>query len=254
MSLESQHGDDRRRSTIGEGRIVMGCARATSSAGTGPTRRRLPAPRSTAAGSAADRNGSIVPAVGRPSRTVTFMFTDIADSTMLWDTCPAAMHHALRHHDEILTDVVAKAFGRIFSTAGDGIAAVFATATDAVAAAVEAQRRFGVESWPTAASLRVRIGVHTGEAIVYDGGYLGLPVNTASRVMRAAVPGQVILSGSTAALLTAQPDVEVVDAGEFTLRGLSRATRLFVVRSPGIIATRRPIADVIAGELAQSST
>lgn len=163
------------------------------------------------------------------------------------------MHVALRHHDIILAEVVANAFGWIFSTAGDGIAAVFDTATDAVAAAVEAQRRFGVEPWPAAASLRVRIGVHTGDAIECDGGYLGLPVNTASRVMRAAVPGQVILSGGTAALATAQPDVELVDAGEYPLRGLSRAVRLFVVRSPGILATLRPIAQMTTGGLTQSS-
>jgi len=77
-------------------------------------------------------------------------------------------------HDELLRKTVADHDGVVFSTMGDGIAAAFTSASSAVAAAVEAQRRLEDESWPTGSPVRVRMGLHTGEAEVRNGGQLRL--------------------------------------------------------------------------------
>ena len=122
----------------------------------------------------------------RPSGTVTFLFTDIVGSTRLWDEHPSEMETALARHDAILRDAVDGHDGLVFSTGGDGVAAVFGRSVDAVAAAVQAQRALQAEHWPEGASLSVRMGLHTGEVQERDGDYFGPPVNRAARVMAAA--------------------------------------------------------------------
>jgi class 3 adenylate cyclase len=108
-----------------------------------------------------------------PSGTVTFVFTDIEGSTGLWEADPDAMRVALERHDAIVHSAIEGHGGSVFATGGDGVAAVFARAGDAVAAAVEAQRSLSAEAWPTLTPLRVRMGVHTGEATERDGDYFG---------------------------------------------------------------------------------
>ena len=61
---------------------------------------------------------------------VTFLFTDIASSTALWDGEPLAMSEALKVHDDVLRAAIAGQRGSVFSTAGDGVGAVFGSATD----------------------------------------------------------------------------------------------------------------------------
>jgi class 3 adenylate cyclase len=98
----------------------------------------------------------------RPSGTVTFLSTDIENSSRSWEEQPTAMSRALARHDELLREAVAAWHGMVFSKGGDGLAAVFARAADAVEAAVAAQRALEVEPWPV--TIRVRMAVHTGEA------------------------------------------------------------------------------------------
>ena len=86
------------------------------------------------------------------------------------------MRSALSRHDELLRKTVAKHDGVVFSSMGDGIAAAFSSASSAVAAALAAQRLLGAEVWPTATPIRVRMGLHTGEAELRDGDYFGTAV------------------------------------------------------------------------------
>jgi class 3 adenylate cyclase len=79
------------------------------------------------------------------------------------------MGAALSRHDVLLRQAVAEHGGRVFSTMGDGIAAAFTSASSAVAAALAAQGLLDAEVWPTATPVRVRMGLHTGEAEVRDG-------------------------------------------------------------------------------------
>ena len=136
-----------------------------------------------------------------PSGTVTFVFTDVEGSTRLWSDAPEAMAGALARHDEILRAAVASHHGVLFSTSGDGLAACFARAADAVGAALAAQVALGAESWPGRAELRVRMGLHTGEAVERDGDYFGPAVNLAARVMSAGHGGQILATATTAEVL-----------------------------------------------------
>lgn len=177
---------------------------------------------------------------GRPSGTVTFLFTDIEGSTLLWDAHPDAMRAALARHDTIVRDAIGMSNGFVFSTGGDGFAAAFQRAGDAVAAAVAAQRSLRSEVWPDATRLKVRMGLHTGEAQERDGDYFGPPVNRASRVMAAAHGGQIVLSSGTAGILGHGPDIELVDLGEHRLKGIVEPMRMYRVRAAGLAIDDRP--------------
>jgi class 3 adenylate cyclase len=162
-----------------------------------------------------------------PSGTVTFLFTDIESSTRLWQEDEPSMRKAVARHDQLLRAVIADHGGVVFSTMGDGLAAAFQSASTAVTCAAEAQRRLDEESWDTARPLRVRMGLHSGEAELRDGDYFGTAVNRAARLMSLGNGGQVICSSATAEL--ADSDLALVDLGEHRLRDLDRSMHVFQV-------------------------
>ena len=120
--------------------------------------------------------------------------------------------------------------GTVFSGMGDGVAAAFERATDAARAALEIQAAITDEPWPDPLGpLRVRMGLHTGEAEVRDESYYGSAVNRAARVMAIAWGGQVVCTASTASLL--MDELELCDLGEHRLRDLSRPERVWQLGS-----------------------
>ena len=122
--------------------------------------------------------------MGTTSGTVTFLFTDVEGSTRLWQLDDAAMRAAIAQHDAILQSIVAKFGGTVFATMGDGVAAVFPSAPAGLTAAREAQVRLSAEGWPTEEPIRVRMGLHSGEADVREGDYFGTSVNRAAALWR----------------------------------------------------------------------
>ena len=168
-----------------------------------------------------------------PSGTVTFLFTDIEGSTPLWDSFPDAMGVALARHDEILRSAIAANDGHVFSTAGDGVGAVFGRAANAIAAALTAQRELSAEPWVGGPVLRVRMGVHTGEADERDGDFFGPAVNRAARIMGAANGGQVLVSDLTAGLVEQVADVKLVDLGSIELKGVIEPAHVYGVAGDG---------------------
>jgi predicted ATPase/class 3 adenylate cyclase len=165
--------------------------------------------------------------VGGTSGTVTFLFTDIEGSTRLWQQDEERMRGAVARHDEILKKIISDQGGEVFSTMGDGLAAAFPSAAAAVGAALAAQSALAAETWLTAAPIRARMGLHTGEAERRDGDYFGSAVNRAARLMAIGSGGQVLCSGATAGLIEAE--VALVDLGEHRLRDLDRPLRVFQV-------------------------
>jgi predicted ATPase/class 3 adenylate cyclase len=158
---------------------------------------------------------------------VTFLFTDVEGSTRLWEAAPEAMASALVRHDAIIRRAIEAHGGYVFATGGDGFGVAFARAGDAAAAAVEAQAGLGVESWAEGVSVRVRMGLHTGEAEERGGDYFGPEVNRTARLMSAASGGQIVCSEVTAALTGGQ--VPLVDLGEFILRDLSTSQHVYQI-------------------------
>ena len=179
-----------------------------------------------------------------PSGTVTFLFTDVEGSTRLWEQHPVGMQVALERHDEIVRSEIERQGGYVFSTAGDGFAAAFSRVVDAVEAALGAQVALGAEAWPDDATIRVRMGLHCGEAQERGGDYFGAVVNRAARLMSAGHGGQVLASAAMVSLVELD---EVVDLGEYRLRDLTAAERLWQI-GPGEFPPLRTL-DVVRTNL-----
>jgi hypothetical protein len=158
---------------------------------------------------------------------VTFLFTDIEGSTRLLQKDEPSMRKALARHDLLLGEVIADHGGVVFATMGDGLAAAFQGASAAASCAVEAQRRLDREPWGTLRPLRVRMGLHTGEAERRDGDYFGTEVNRTARLVAVGHGGQILCSSATAEL--ADWEMALVDLGEHRLRDLDRAIHVFQV-------------------------
>ena len=175
-----------------------------------------------------------------PSGTVTFLFTDVEDSTALWDRHPALMPEVLVRHDGALRQAIERHGGRIFTTAGDGFGAAFASAPEAVAAAVDAQRSLRSESWPGDLAVAVRMGLHSGTATERDGNYFGGVVNRAARIAASGRGGHILLSAATAGLV-ADEGWTIVDLGLHRLRGLERPERIVRLDAPALPVVALPV-------------
>jgi predicted ATPase/class 3 adenylate cyclase len=166
-----------------------------------------------------------------PTGTVTFLFTDIEGSAVLWDQQPQAMRAALDRHDAILLAVIATHSGVVFKSTGDGLLAAFARAADALAAAVAAQRAFQTGYEGGTGPLHVRMALHTGMAEARAGDYFGPPLNRTARLLAASHGGQILLSRVTIELVHDHlPGVlELADLGIHRLRDLSRPEHIFQI-------------------------
>lgn len=166
--------------------------------------------------------------MGSPSGTVTFLFTDVEDSSAFWDRHPTIMRSALEQHDGLLRAAIEARDGYVFTTAGDSFAAAFARADDAAAAALQIQASISAAEWPAETPLRVRIGLHTGEAHERDGDYFGPAVNRAARIEAAGHGGQVLVSDATATVLRGSTATtwDLTDLGTHPLKGLSLPERI----------------------------
>src|SRR5690606_31286184 len=137
----------------------------------------------------------------RPTRTVTFLFTDIEGSTLMVQRLGERWAEVLARHDAIVTAAIDGNRGRVVKTDGDSFFAVFEVAMDAVHAAVSAQKALAEEPWPEDAVVRVRMGIHTGVGALGGSDYFGLDVHRAARIADAGNGGQVVMSEATAVLV-----------------------------------------------------
>ena len=179
-----------------------------------------------------------------PTGVVTFMFTDIEDSSGLWETDREAMATALEHHDELILEFARAHGGRLLKTKGEGDATVtvFRRASDAAAAAVNLQQALRAASWPGELDLRVRIALHTGEAYEREGDYFGPALNLAARLRGLPPGGATVLSQATAEIVHDRlpANVDLVDLGRHELRGLSRPENVFELRPAAVQSPERP--------------
>ncbi len=110
---------------------------------------------------------------------VTFLFTDIEDSTRPWESTPADMAAAVQAHDVIVRSAIERHGGHVFATGGDGFSAAFSSAVDAVTAAVKSQRELGGDE---AIPFGTRMALHTGEAVAARPQLLPRPATLEGRV------------------------------------------------------------------------
>jgi DNA-binding SARP family transcriptional activator len=177
-----------------------------------------------------------------PTGVVSFLLTDIEDSSGHWETDPEGMAAALELHDELIADTVDAHAGRLLKTKGEGDATVsaFPRASDAVAAAVDIQEALGGASWPGELELWVRMAVHTGEAHERGGDYFGPALNRAARLRALTRGGATVVSQATAEIVHDRlpREAELVDLGRHQLRGLSRPENVFELRPVAAQAAR----------------
>ncbi len=180
-----------------------------------------------------------------PTGTVTFLFTDVSGSTLLWERAPEAMRAALARHDQIADEIVQRHDGEVVRERGEGdsLFAVFARATDGVAAAVELQRAYLQEQWAGQVPLRVRMALHTGEAELRAGDYYGSAVNRCARVRSLGEGGQILLSQTVYDIVRdALPSgVGLRDLGDHRLRDLRRPEHIYQVVHPELPAEFPPL-------------
>lgn len=168
-------------------------------------------------------------------RTWSFLFTDIEGSTRLLQRAGAAAPRVIGQHHEILQAAVADHGGAVRRTEGDAFFATFDAPADAVRCAVAAQRRIAAATWPVEEPPRVRMGVHTGEAVVVGREFVGLEVHRAARIMSAGWGGQVLVSEVVAAAVRHRLDgVHLRDLGAHRLKDLPEVEHLHQVVAPGL--------------------
>ena len=167
--------------------------------------------------------------IERSPTLITMLYTDIEGSTQRWEHFPEAMHGVLARHDAILQTAIAQYRGKIVVTTGDGVLAVFAAATDAVQAAVAAQYALHATDWGEVGPIRVRMGLHTGEAVKSGGDYHSPALNRGARLMAAGHGGQILLSATTYELVRDQlpAGAALRDLGEHRLKDLIRPEHIF---------------------------
>ena len=163
-----------------------------------------------------------------PTGTVTLLFTDIEGSTQLLQQLGPAYAQALGEHQALLRAAFTAHGGVEVDTQGDAFFVAFATAPAAVQAAGAATRSLAAYPWPTGATLRVRMGVHTGTPQLIGDHYVGLDVHRAARIAAAGHGGQVLLSQTTRHLVEYDlPEgVTLRDLGAHRLKDLQQPERL----------------------------
>jgi predicted ATPase len=153
-----------------------------------------------------------------PGGTVTFLFTDVEGSTRLLHELGDGYAEVLAEHRRVLREAFARHGGVEVDTQGDAFFVAFGKASEALAAASEA--RSALQEGP----IRVRIGVHTGEPLVTEEGYVGIDVHRAARIAAAGHGGQILVSQSTRDLVGAGL---LRDLGEHRLKDLTAAERIY---------------------------
>ena len=167
---------------------------------------------------------------GLPSGNVTFLFTDVEGSTRLLERDANATGKALQRHHELLREVIEAHGGFVFETIGDAVYAAFARPSDGLAAALDGQRGLMAEPWGEPGPIRVRMGLHTGEVALREGGhYFGPALFRVARLMAIGHGGQILLSLVAAAHAREQlPDgASLKDLGQHRLKDLGEAEHVF---------------------------
>jgi DNA-binding NarL/FixJ family response regulator/class 3 adenylate cyclase len=172
--------------------------------------------------------------------TITFLFSDVEGSTALLRRLRDSYGAILGEHQRLLREAWEQAGGQELDADGDSFFVAFRRPKQAVDAAVSAQRALAGHDWPEGVELRVRIGIHTGEASVAGDQYVGLAVHRAARICDAGHGGQILLSETTRSLLEDEEEeldgAELHDLGPQLLKDFDRPVRIYQLAVHGLAA------------------
>ena len=179
--------------------------------------------------------------------TVTFVFTDLEGSTRLLSSLRDAYGPLLERYHEMIESVFNAHGGTKLDQAGDGLFYSFPSARRAVAGAAEAQLAMAGHDWPQGASVRARMGIHTGEATTRRTGYVGIDVHRAARIASAGHGGQILLSQTAHDLTGGELPAEslITDLGEHWLKDLAQPEHLYQVSVEGLPRAFPPLKSLV---------
>ncbi len=186
------------------------------------------------------------------TETLTFLFTDIEGSTALLSRLGGeAYAGVLADHCALIRAGLAAHDGHEVNTQGDGLFAVFPFPSGCVAAVIETQRALAAHEWPPGGPVRVRMGVHCGEASVTAAGVVGLEVHRAARIAAVAHGGQVLVSAAAAALVRdwLPAGAWLGDLGLHRLKDLGRPEQIFQLGAEGLAGEFPPLRSLDNPEL-----
>ena len=170
--------------------------------------------------------------------TLTFLFSDVEGSTALLRQLRDGYTAVMGDHERLLRTAWADCDGRELDADGDSFFVAFRRPRQAVAAAVAAQRALAAHSWPEGVDLRVRMGIHTGEASLAGDQYVGLAVHRAARICDAGHGGQILLSETTRSLLEDEEEVldglQLNDLGQHLLKDFERPVQIYQLTAVGL--------------------
>lgn len=178
-----------------------------------------------------------------PRGTVTFLFTDIQGSTRLLHRLGDRYGPVLATHHRLIREAFARHGGSEVGTQGDAFFVAFGRAYDAVLAALESQHALRAHAWPHREPVLVRMGLHTGQALVVDDNYVGMDVHRAARICAAAHGGQVICSMATYDQLSPaqRAEVAVTDLGSHLLKDLDQPVHIVQLSAADLPAAFPPL-------------
>ncbi len=174
-----------------------------------------------------------------PTGVVTFLITDIEGSTRAFQRLGDDYPLLLAEHHRVVHAAVDRNGGVVVKDSGDGFVVAFGDAAAACAAAVDAQVALGAFTWPAGERLRVRMGLHSGEATPVAGDYVALALHQAARIAAAGHGDQILVSETTAGLAAARMPIEVTarEIGAHWLRDFEAPAALFQLCHPSLPAT-----------------
>jgi class 3 adenylate cyclase len=182
-----------------------------------------------------------------PTGQVTFLLTDIEDSTELVRRLDDQYARLLAEIRRLVRAAVRRAGGHVASARGDDVFAAFERAPSAVEAALAIQRDMRAGDWPGGSEVRLRIGLHRGRPELTDTGYVGLSVHAAARICFAAHGGQIVMSSAVRGAIRDSPadGVSLRSLGAWRFRGLPEPVELFQVEAADLLTDFPPLRSAI---------
>jgi adenylate cyclase len=166
----------------------------------------------------------IITAPAGSEGTLTLVFTDIVDSTMIAERLgDSDWLRMIASHEATIRDITGACGGTVVKMLGDGSMLAFESARSAVRAALSLQEASSDEPFD------MRIGVHTGEVMRTQNDFLGITVNKAARIASATHGGEVTISSTTRDLIGTMNGVVVGEQRTVALKGLSGTHQIATV-------------------------
>jgi len=166
---------------------------------------------------------------------VTFLFTDIEESTGLWEKQPTLMPALLARHNALIRTSIEVSGGRVFKTVGDSFCASFDSVGQAARAAIEAQCALLSEPWGDY-EIRVRMAIHIGMVTARAEDFEGVALSRVSRLLSLGYGRQILISEAAHAVGVDDlpTGCNLRNLGIFRLRGLERHEQVYQLLHPDL--------------------